>query len=390
AFFVLYANIDSFDASKYSLEKDKLSVMDKWILSKLNACIKETDNDLENYRITEAAKCLQEFVDDLSNWYVRRCRDRFWAKGMEQDKINAYMTLYTCLVDICRAAAPMVPFMTEEIYQNLVRSINKEAPESIHLTDYPVCDESMIDETLMRDMDEVLDIVVLSRAARNACNIKNRQPIAKMYVKAENELSEFYKDIIADELNVKEVEFSDDVRNFTTYTFKPQLKTVGPKYGKVLGKIREYLSALDGNAAMDELEAKGELRFDADGTKVALSKDDLLIEMTSKEGFVEQSDNKITVVLDTNLTDELIEEGFVRELISKIQNMRKEAGFEVMDKITVYSEGNETLAGYLEGNRDFVLKEVMADSIVSGSTDGFIKEWDINGQKVKLGVKKNA
>ncbi|MBQ7464400.1 MAG: class I tRNA ligase family protein, partial [Lachnospiraceae bacterium] len=316
--------------------------------------------------------------------------ERFWAKGMEQDKINAYMTLYTCLTDICRAAAPMVPFMTEEIYQNLVRSVDKDAPESIHLTDYPAADESVIDETLMRDMDEVLDIVVYGRAARNACNIKNRQPIAKMYVKAENKLSDFYIDIIADELNVKEVEFSDDVRSFTTYNFKPQLKTVGPKYGKVLGKIKEILSGLDGNAAMDELEAKGELKFDADGTEVVLTKDDLLIEMTSKEGFVEQSDNKITVVLDTNLTEELIEEGFVRELISKIQNMRKEAGFEVMDRITVYSEGNEKLAGYLEKNSGFVLKEVMAEKIVSGSTDGYTKEWDINGQKVTLGVKKNS
>ena len=390
AFFVLYANIDDFDATKYTLDKDSLSVMDRWILSRLNACVKETDEDLDKYKITEAAKCLQEFVDDLSNWYVRRCRERFWAKGMEQDKINAYMTLYTCLVTISKAAAPMVPFMAEEIYLNLVCSIDKNAPESIHLTDYPVCDESMIDEELSENMEKVLDIVVLGRAARNACNIKNRQPVSKMYVRAESTLTDFYKEIIADELNVREVEFTDDVRSFTTYSFKPQLKTVGPKYGKLLGKIKEELSSLDGNAAMDTLEGEGKLTFDIDGNSVELTKDDLLIEMTSMEGFVEQSDNKITVVLDTNLTEELIEEGMVRELISKIQNMRKEAGFEVMDKITVYLKGNDILAGYLEKNSGFVLKEVMADSIVSGSTSGYTKDWDINGHKVTLGVEKKG
>ena len=389
AFFVLYANIDDFDASKYKLEPEKLAVMDKWILSKLNSCIRQTDAYLNDYRITEAAKCLQDFVDDMSNWYVRRSRERFWASGMEQDKINAYMTLYTCLVNISKAAAPMIPFMTEEIYQNLVLSVDKSQPESIHLTDYPVCDESMVDEKLEHDMDEVLDIVVLGRAARNAVNIKNRQPIARMYVKAGETLSDFYKDIVADELNVKEVVFSDDVRGYTTYTFKPQLRTVGPKYGKQLGAIREYLSKIDGNAAMDQLNAGEELSFEAGGVEIVLGKEDLLIEMTSKEGFVEQGDNKITVVLDTNLTPELIEEGFVRELISKVQNMRKEAGFEVMDRITVYEKDNEVLAKYLEDNRDFVLKEVMASDIVTGSVDGYTREWDINGEHVTLGVKKN-
>ncbi len=389
AFFVLYANIDDFDASKYKLEPEKLAVMDKWILSKLNSCIRQTDAYLNDYRITEAAKCLQDFVDDMSNWYVRRSRERFWASGMEQDKINAYMTLYTCLVNISKAAAPMIPFMTEEIYQNLVLSVDKSQPESIHLTDYPVCDESMVDEKLEHDMDEVLDIVVLGRAARNAVNIKNRQPIARMYVKAGETLSDFYTDIVADELNVKEVVFSDDVRGYTTYTFKPQLRTVGPKYGKQLGAIREYLSKIDGNAAMDQLNAGEELRLEADGVEIVLEKEDLLIEMTSKEGFVEQGDNKITVVLDTNLTPELIEEGFVRELISKVQNMRKEAGFEVMDRITVYEKDNEVLAKYLMDNRDFVLKEVMASDIVTGSVDGYTREWDINGEHVTLGVKKN-
>ncbi len=388
AFFVLYANIDNFDATKYKLEKDKLSVMDKWILSRLNSCVKETDEDLDQYKITEAAKCLQDFVDDLSNWYVRRSRDRYWAAGMEQDKINAYMTLYTCLVTISKAAAPMIPFMTESIYQNLVKSIDTAAPESIHLTDYPVADGAFIDQQLEKDMETVLDIVVLGRAARNACNIKNRQPIAKMFVKAENEVSDFYKEIIEDELNVKAVEFSDDVRSYTTYTFKPQLKTVGPKYGKVLGKIREVLASLDGNEAMDTLEKDGALKFDANGTAVELTRDDLLIEMTSREGFVEQSDHGITVVLDTNLTEELIEEGYVRELISKIQTMRKEADFEVMDKITVYLSGNDKLAEYLEQNKGFLLKEVMADDAVIGSVDGYTKDWDINGEKVTLGVKK--
>ena len=388
AFFVLYANIDNFDASKYTLDKDKLAVMDRWILSKLNSCVKETDDDLANYRITEAAKCLQDFVDDLSNWYVRRSRERFWAKGMEQDKINAYMTLYTCLVTICKAAAPMIPFMTEEIYQNIVCGIDKTAPESIHLCDYPVCDDCMVDKKLEADMDEVLDIVVLGRAARNACNIKNRQPIATMFVKAENEVSDFYKDIIEDELNVKNVEFKSELRSYTTYSFKPQLKTVGPRYGKVLGKIKETLSSLDGNKAMDTLNKDGALKFDFDGTEVVLSKEDLLIEMNSEEGFVEQSDGKVTVVLDTNLTPELIEEGFVRELISKIQTMRKEAGFEVMDKIKVYIEGNDTLEKYLDSNRDFVLKEVMANEIIAGKTAGYVKEWDINGEHVTLGVEK--
>ena len=388
AFFVLYANIDDFDATKYKLEKDKLAVMDKWILSKLNSCVKQTDACLGGYKITEAAKCLQEFVDDMSNWYVRRSRERFWAPGMEQDKINAYMTLYTCLVTISKAAAPMIPFMTEQIYKNLVLSIDPAQPESIHLTDYPVCDESMVDEKLEKDMEEVLDIVVLGRAARNAVNIKNRQPIATMYVKAEEKLSDFYTDIVADELNVKKVEFSDDVRGYTTYTFKPQLRTVGPKYGKQLQGIRDYLAGVDGNEAMDKLNAGEDLNFDVNGTEVVLGKDDLLIEMTSKEGFVEQGDNRITVVLDTNLTPELIEEGFVRELISKIQTMRKEAGFEVMDMITVYEKDNDRLAEYLGKNREFVLKEVMASDIVTGSAEGYTKEWDINGEHVTLGVKK--
>ncbi len=387
AFYVLYANIDEFDASRHNLDKDSLSVMDQWILSRLQSTVKTTDSYLDKYRITEAAKTLQQFVDELSNWYVRRCRKRFWAKGMEQDKINAYMTLYTCLVTISKAAAPMIPFMTEQIYQNLVLSVNKEAPESIHLCDYPVADEKFINTELEKDMEEVQDIVVLGRAARNESGIKNRQPIGNMYVKAAA-VSDFYRDIIADELNVKEVQFSDDVRAFTTYTFKPQLRTVGPKYGKVLGKIKEALSALDGNAAMDTLKAEGSLKFDFDGTDVVLSEEDLLIEMSNKEGFVEQSDANMTVVLDTNLTPELLEEGYVRELISKIQTMRKEAGFEVMDKIVISMSGNDKLEKYLINNADIVKGETMADAIDLAGASGYTKEWDINDEHVTLGVSK--
>ena len=388
AFFVLYANIDNFDASKYTLEYDKLPVMDKWLLSKVNSMVKAVDNYLNNYQIPEAARTLQEFVDDMSNWYVRRSRERFWAKGMEQDKINAYMTLYTALVTMAKTAAPMIPFMTEDIYQNLVRSIDKDAPESIHLCDFPTVKTEWIDEKLEADMDEVLKIVVLGRAARNTANIKNRQPIARMFVKADHELSEFYQDIIEDELNVKTVEFTDDVRAFTSYTFKPQLKTVGPKYGKQLGAIRQALSLVDGNEAMDTLNEKGAITFEFDGTEVVLTADDLLIDMAQKEGFVTEKDNYVTVVLDTNLTPELIEEGFVREIVSKIQTMRKEAGFEVMDHIRVFQDENDKIAELLKTHGDEIKGEVMADSISLGQMGGYAKEWNINGEKVMLGVEK--
>ncbi len=393
AFFVLYANIDEFDATKYSLEYDKLTVMDKWILSKLNSLVKAVDENLAAYRIPETTRALEEFVDDLSNWYVRRSRERFWAKGMEQDKINAYMTLYTALVTLCKAAAPMIPFMTEEIYLNLVKSIDADAPESIHLCDFPAVNEEWIDGELEKNMDEVLKTVVIGRACRNAANIKNRQPIGTMYVKAPFELSEFFTAIIRDELNVKKVEFTDDVRAYSSYSFKPQLKTVGPKYGKLLGQIRQALAKIDGNAAMDELNEKGQLVFDFGGEKVELGKDDLLIEIAQTEGYESASDYGVTVVLDTKLSDELIEEGFVRELISKIQTMRKEAGFEVMDKITVYAEGNERIADVLGKNRSEVMSEVLADEIILsavGSESGaYVKEWNINGENVILGVYRN-
>jgi isoleucyl-tRNA synthetase len=388
AFFVLYANIDDFDASKYTLEYDKLTVMDKWILSKLNTLVKTVDTNLENYKITETARALEDFVDELSNWYVRRCRERFWAKGMEQDKINAYMTLYTTLVTLCKAAAPMIPFMTESIYQNLVRSVDKSAPESIHLCDFPTVNEAWIDKELEDNMEDVLDAVVIGRACRNATNIKNRQPIGKMFIKADWKLNDFFTDIIADELNVKAVEYKDDVRDFTSYSFKPQLKTLGPKYGKILNDIRQALTTLDGNKAMDELNSTGVLKLNVAGQDIELAKEDLLIEMTQMEGFVASSDKGITVVMDTNLTDELIEEGFVREIVSKLQTMRKDAGFEVMDRITVYVSGNDKIAALMDKNFAQIGSVCLADSIVAG-TDGFTKEWDINGEKVTLGVKKN-
>ena len=389
AFYVLYANIDNFDPTKYSLEYDKLPVMDKWLLSKLNTVVRAVDDNLGNYRIPEAARAMSEFVDDMSNWYVRRSRERFWAKGMEQDKINAYMTLYTALVTICKVAAPMIPFMTEDIYQNLVRSVDKAAPKSIHLCDFPEVDERMVDKELEADMDEVLKIVVLGRAARNSANIKNRQPIGSMYVKADKELSDFYKEIIEDELNVKTVEFKDDVSEFSSYSFKPQLKTVGPKYGKQLNVIREYLSNVDGNEAMNTLKVEGALRFDANGVEVSLAEEDLLIDIAQTEGFETQADAVVTVVLDTNLTEELLEEGFVREIISKVQTMRKEAGFEVMDKITISVAGNDKVAAIMKRNEEVIFADVLATGIEYGEVSGYTKGWNINGEKVDLGVAKN-
>ena len=388
AFYTLYAEIDQFDPTKYSLDYDRLSVMDKWLLSKMNSMIRDTDRNLAAYRIPEAAAVLEDFVDDMSNWYVRRGRERFWAKGMEQDKINAYETLYTALKNVCLCAAPMIPFMTEEIYQNIVRSVEKDAPESIHLCRYPVADESKIDPELEKDMDEVLKIVVLGRACRNASAIKNRQPIRAMYVKAPEKLEDFYQAIIRDELNVKEVTFTDDVRAYTTYTFKPQLKTVGPKYGRHLGFIRKALSELDGNKAMDELDAQGALTLQDGDAQILLAKEDLLIDMTQQPGFVAQEDGAVTVVLDTNLTPELIEEGYVYELISKIQTMRKDSGFEVMDHIHVSLTGNDKLSDIAEKNEEMITTKVLADGIGRNEALEHEKEWDINGEKVTIGVQK--
>ena len=390
AFYVLYADIDSFDPTKYNLEYDKLSVMDKWLLSKLNTLVKTVDDYLNNYKITETARALQSFTDDMSNWYVRRCRERFWAKGMEQDKINAYMTLYTALITLSKISAPMIPFMTEEIYQNLVRSVDKSAPESIHLTDFPKVNEKFIDKDLEVSMDEVLDIVVLGRAARNSANIKNRQPIGNMYVKAENVLSPFYVEIIEDELNVKAVEFKDDVEEFVSYSFKPQLKTVGPKYGKLLGKIKEALSNLDGHKAMQELNTDGALNFDFDGEKVVLGREDLLIETAKNDNFVTEADNKVTVVLDIRLDDALLEEGFVRELISKIQTMRKEAGFEVVDHIVLSQSGNDRIAEIIKKNEAVIKNDTLADEIVYNNVEGYTKDWNLNGEHTSLGVSKKG
>ncbi|WP_167957588.1 isoleucine--tRNA ligase [Anaerosporobacter faecicola] len=388
AFYVLYANIDNFDPSKYTLDYDQLPVMDKWLLSRLNTVVKAVDENLAAYKIPETAKALQNFVDELSNWYVRRCRERFWAKGMEQDKINAYMTLYTSLVTICKAAAPMIPFMTEDIYQNLVRNIDKTAPESIHLCDFPVYNEKHIDTELEKYMEEVLDIVVLGRACRNTANIKNRQPIGNMYVKCDTELSEFFQEIIEEELNVKKVTFTDDVRNFTSYSFKPQLRTLGRRFGKQLNALKEVLANLDGNTAMDSLNATGKLTITLDGVEEELDQEDLLIEAAQTEGFESNSDYGITVVLDTTLTPELIEEGFVREIISKIQTMRKDAGYEVMDHIIVYQDENDVIKEVIKNNADQIKSEVLAEEIHIGAMSGYTKEWDLNGEHTILGVEK--
>ncbi len=386
AFYVLYANIDAFDPTKYTLEYDKLSVMDKWLLSKLNSMVKSVDDNLGNYRIPEATKALAEFVDDMSNWYVRRCRERYWAKDMPQDKINAYMTLYTALVTLCKAAAPMIPFLTEDIYQNLVRSVDKNAPESIHLCDFPEVNESMIDPELEVSMDEVLKVVVFGRAARNTANIKSRQPIANMYIKAAKTLDDYFVDILRDELNVKNVEFKEDLSAFTAYSFKPQLRTVGPKYGKHLNAIKEYLANVDGNKAMNELKADGVIKFTADDTEIALAEEDLLIDVAKMEGYVTEGDNYVTVVIDTTLTPELIEEGYVREVISKIQTMRKDSDFQVTDRIKVYVTGNAKIADVMEKNADEIKRVVLGDAFVMDAACDNSKEWNINGEKVTIGV----
>ena len=388
AFFVLYANIDQFNAAEYALEYEKLSVMDKWLLSKLNTLVAQVDENLGSYRIPEAARALQEFVEDMSNWYVRRSRERFWAKGMEQDKINAYMTLYTALVTVSKAAAPMIPFMAEDIYRNLVCSVDSSAPESVHLCDFPRADASMSDPELEKNMDAALKIVVMGRACRNSANIKNRQPIGTMFIKAAGELPELFVNIIEEELNVKKAVFTEDVSSFTDYTFKPQLRTVGPKYGKVLGQIQKALAELDGSKAMAELKSKGSITLDSVNADVVLCEEDLLITMTQQEGYVTESDNEVTVVLDTNLTPELIAEGFVRELISKIQTMRKEAGFEVMDQIHVFWQAGDAIAEIFEKYGTQIQSEVLAVSIFKDAVKGYEKEWNINGEKVVLGVEK--
>ncbi len=389
AFYILYANIDKFDPTKHELDYDKLSVMDKWLLSRLNTLIDTVDGYLDSYAIPEAAKALQSFVDDMSNWYVRRGRERYWAQGLEQDKINAYMTLYTALVTVVKLAAPMIPFMAEDIYRNLVCNIDKNAPISVHLCDYPVSDAKLVDKELEAAMDEVLNIVVLGRAARNTANIKNRQPLGKIFVSAAKVLGKEFCEIVEDELNVKALEFVTDSSGYVSYNFKPQLKTLGPKYGKLLGAIRQQLASLDGSAAKAELDEKGAITIMAGDTEIALAAEDLLIETVQKEGFQAESGNGVTVVLDTNLTDELIEEGFVRELISKIQTMRKDAGFEVMDTIKIYVSGNEKIEAIFASNADTIKHDVLATEIIASASGSFTKDWDINGEKVTMGVEKN-
>ena len=387
AFFVLYANIDNFDATKYTLDYNSLSVMDKWLLSRLNTVVKQVDDNLENYRIPESARALQDFVDEMSNWYVRRCRERFWQQGMSQDKVNAYMTLYTALVTISKTSAPLIPFMAEDIYRNLVCSIDKNAPKSVHLCSFPEAQEKLIDKQLEADMEEALNIVVLGRAARNGSNMKNRQPLSKMFVKADSNLSEYFVEIIEDELNVKEVDFSGDISSFMSYSFKPQLKTLGPKYGKQLGEIRNYLAEIDGSAAKAELDNTGKLVLKLASGDIEVEPDDLLIDIKQKEGYFTMNDNGITVALDINLTDELIEEGFVREIISKIQTMRKDAGFEVMDHINIGVADNKKIADLMDKNAEEIKNDVLAESI-SEKISGFEKEWNINGEKVKLSVER--
>ena len=387
AFYVLYANIDNFDATKYQLEYDKLSVMDKWLLSRLNTLIKTVDSNLSNYKVTETAKALQEFVDELSNWYVRRSRERFWGKDMNQDKINAYMTLYTALTTVVKLSAPMVPFITESIYRNLVCSVDANAPISVHLCDFPVANEAFIDAELEAEMELVLEIVVLGRAARNASNIKNRQPIGNMYVKADRQLDDYFKEIVASELNLKEVSFKDDMEAYLSYSFKPQFKVLGPKVGKQIGEVKAALAAVNGHAAKAELETTGKLKLSLKSGEVELTAEDVDITMSQTEGFATQRYGNVTIALETTLSQELIEEGFVREIISKLQTMRKENGFEVVDHITVYAAGNDKLTDIMSRNEDFLKKVVLADNVVYGSTDGFVKEWNINGEDITLAVK---
>lgn len=389
AFFVLYANIDNFDPNNYTLEYDKLPPMDKWILSKLNSLVKFIDDGLENYKLTETSRAMSEFVDELSNWYVRRSRERFWGKDMPQDKVNAYMTLYTVLVTLTKLSAPFTPFISESIYQNLVCKVSKNEPESVHLCDFPTYDEKLIDKKLEEDMDTVLSIVVAGRSGRNTANIKNRQPIGNMFVKSNNTLDNMFIDIIKEELNIKNVEFKDDVSAFTSYSFKPQLRTLGKKYGKLVPAIGNYLKENDGIKLMNELKENELIKFTIDNENIELSQDDVLIETAQMEGYVAESDKNITIVLNTNLTEELLEEGFVREIISKIQTMRKEAEFEVLDKITVYHNGNDNIANIICKNIEQIKEDVLATDIINGSNNGYSKEWNINGEKVTLTVVKN-
>ncbi|MGI5888156.1 MAG: isoleucine--tRNA ligase [Oscillospiraceae bacterium] len=386
AFWTLYADIDSFDPTKYSMDMNTLTVMDRWLLSRLNNTIKKCDTELGSYHVPEAAHALQDLVDEMSNWYVRRNRARFWAHGMEQDKINAYLVLYTALTTVAKLAAPMIPFMTEEIYQNIVRRVDKNAPESVHLCDYPVCDESLIDEDLERKMGDSLEIVTLARSCRNEANIKNRQPLAALYFSGAPELTQYYIDVIRDELNVKKAEYKEDMSEYGSWTFKPQLKVLGPRFGKRLGEIRQLLAGLDGNRAHDELESKGTLTLETSWGTEELSKDDLLVEPKKVEGFVSTVDGPFAVALDIRLTPELLEEGNVREIISKIQTMRKDADFNVMDHIRITASGSSKVLGVMDRNKDAIMHDVLGREISFEEPKGYVKEWSINGEKATFGL----
>lgn len=388
AFYVLYANIDSFDPTKYQLDRCALTVMDRWLLSRLNTAVKGVDENLSAYKVPEAARVLQDFVDELSNWYVRRSRERFWAQGMEEDKVAAYMTLYTALVTTARIAAPMAPFMTEEIYRNLVCSVDKDAPESVHLCRWPAYDAGRVDPQLEQDMDEVLKVVTLGRAARNLANRKNRQPLSCLYTDANAGLGELYQEIIKQELNVKDLQFLSDMSQFISYTFKPQLRLLGQKFGKKLGEVRTALQNLDGAAAKKQLDETGSLTLTLSDGEVSLTAEEVLIDTAQKEGFTSVSDRGLTVVLDTTLTPELEEEGFVREIVSKLQSMRKDAGFHVTDHIQVYHQGSEKIAQVLKDHEASILSDVLGEACHQDQLDGYTAQWDINGETTTFGVKK--
>ena len=386
AFYVLYANIDEFDPTKYTLDYDQLSVMDRWVLSRLNTMVRTVDDCLGHYRVTEAAKALQSFVEELSNWYVRRCRSRFWAKGMEQDKVNAYLTLYTALVTTVKAAAPMVPFITESIYRNLVCSVDKNAPISVHLADFPTANEAWIDPALEDNMEVVLEVVTLGRAARNAANIKNRQPVGQMYVKAAHELPDFFVKIIEDELNIKEVIFRDDMSDFLAYHVKPNFHVLGPKVGKQMGAVKKALEASDGAAVKDALAGDGSYTLHLPDGDVTVTAEDVEVTVSQRDGYNCQSYGGVTVALSTTLTEALIEEGFVREIISKVQTMRKECGLEVTDHIALDLSGNPRLVEIARRNEAFIREITLADSLSCDAPMGTSKEWNINGEKLTISI----
>ncbi|MBR5230615.1 MAG: class I tRNA ligase family protein [Clostridia bacterium] len=387
-FYVLYADIDQFDPTKHDLKKAQLSLMDKWILSRLNTLIKGVDDDLEHFRITEATRKLTDFVDVLSNWYIRLGRDRFWGKGMEGDKEAAFITLYTVLESLTRLIAPFVPFMAESMYQNIVRTVNPDAPESVHLCDYPVCDETMIDESVERQMADVETVVVLGRSCRNLSNMKVRQPLQNLYISGAD-FGEEYKHLVEDELNVKNVEFIQNAGQFVSYDLKPNFFTLKARYGRFLGRMRGEMQKLDGAAVVAAFDKGETVTFTIDDTEIVLTKEDVLVEAVKKEGFTSQVEGALTVVLDTNLTEELIEEGYAREFVSKVQSMRKDAGFDVTDRIAITCSCGDKLMKALEKGRDIILSGVLADSLTLGEAAGeAVKEWDINGESATIGVKR--